>query len=141
MSSAWITCEPCTARSRARIFHSGFSNVEYLYCNSCCCTAILDFFSERSAILRDLATRGWWSWRASTTSCSQIEGTLDDCGCGGRFTFEAEPRCPVCQHVLDLASVKRQLDAESWWRSDAWRPREDGYFLVLEENSVTDPYR
>jgi hypothetical protein len=42
-------------------------------------------------------------------SCSEYraaaEATLDPCPCGGRFTYDAPPRCPDCRSTSELWDV------------------------------------
>ena len=94
-----LTCPHCTKEIRLRQkypYHAGFSNLGFLYCDSC--TAILKFGSYNRNYVRIVGDKH--PWMLSSGEKRQVEEHLKPCFCGGRFQFDAYPRCPQCGQEL-----------------------------------------
>jgi hypothetical protein len=119
------------------VLHNGFNDSEFLYCSSCHRVAILNIYSQRSKLLLELGKQGLWRWRESQPAKDKIEAALSSCPEGGRFTFEASPRCPLCSAVLSVEATVQELHAGEWWGTAGWRGI---YCLEIEGGGIVDLY-
>lgn len=131
-----ITCPTCKHSYYGRVLHAGFDDSEFLYCDRCFRIALLSIYSRSADILLRLAVPALWSWRESAASRIEIEASLRGCECGGRFTFDAVPKCFNCQSVLPLETILEAFGAHGWW-GVGWR---GFYCLIQEEHLVQNPY-
>ncbi|MEK7207844.1 MAG: hypothetical protein AAB134_08195 [Pseudomonadota bacterium] len=77
-------------------YHIGFSNLGVLYCDS---HSELLMFSTYNPIYREIIGAKH-PWTLSEKEKAKVEENLKPCSCGGRFRFDAPPRCPVCNASL-----------------------------------------
>lgn len=85
-------------------YHMGFSNVGVLYCESC--PNLLVFSSFDPTYISLIGNRHPWGLPGSDLQV--IENHLRSCPCGGRFRFDASPRCPLCNWRI------RQILRDKW---------------------------
>ena len=98
-----MQCPACHANLRDLVkgpYHSGFSNVAALYCDTCAKTLVIGSYDPKYQAL----TPGKQPWCLSEDEKLRVENHIKPCSCGGRFRFGAFPRCPVC-----LASISALL--------------------------------
>ena len=117
-SSTGHTCRRCGTHFAAR--HGGGFYFDLLHCDACGRTATLGhadlgdihlryvkglpspYAVTRSAMDRRIQAEypgeplGQDEYRAAA------EATLDPCACGGRFRYDAPPRCPTCRSTAEL---------------------------------------
>jgi hypothetical protein len=139
MNTKAVSCASCAKTFSVALLHNGFNNSEFLYCDTCHRVAILNFYSRRSNLLLQLADMSGgvlWSWRNSIEANRDIEMRLSPCQCGGHFSFQAAPHCPICRAALNLQDVLRQLNVRQGW-NNGWRGI---YCLVVEGGIVEDPF-
>ena len=94
-----ITCPNCLRKIellQKGFYHAGFSNLGFLYCNTC--TNILEFSSFNINYTRIVGNKHPWMLDESEKAI--IERHLAPCPCEGRFSFNAYPRCPFCKGSL-----------------------------------------
>jgi len=128
-------CPRCSTAFDYRLYHSGFSDAAYAYCDRCGMTALLD---------------GWNSDIPSNAGLQlherigpSVEPFLAPCSCGGRFLARAVPRCPTCSDALDPHAVRTFLEANAPGTAKGWRWQGswDGlYFIVVNDRLVRDPW-
>jgi hypothetical protein len=86
---AWTgVCEHCMEKFGIEIFHNGFGDSSYAYCDRCGKTAILSGWSKE------------WPKGVKCTQAEiapEMESHLKPCECGGTFTKGNYPRCPKCK--------------------------------------------
>src|SRR5580658_125970 len=79
-------CEHCTRAYRYSLWHSGFGDNSYAYCDTCGMLAVLNYSHPNYRKLPPL-TKKYQVMDAAW------EPFLRRCGCGGRFRVGASPRC------------------------------------------------
>ena len=82
-------CESCGRSFEYDLFHCGFGDMAYAYCDRCGQTALLS---------------GWYKHIPEGAHLQvhhaiepRIEPYLQSCACGGAFRADATPRCPHCK--------------------------------------------
>lgn len=122
-----LTCPHCGKKIRLRqqyLYHAGFSNQGFLYCDSC--PAILVFGSYNPNYVRIVGDKH--PWMLSQEEKKRVEAHLTHCHCQGRFRFEAYPRCPHCagdlhsllpdkMHFIAVGDVLDADQDETAWRA------------------------
>lgn len=73
-------------------YHAGFSNQGFLYCDSCPNLVVFSSYDQRYTKI--VGSRH--PWTLGDADLRSVEGQLKPCTCGGRFRFQAPPRCPLC---------------------------------------------
>src|SRR5689334_9618746 len=98
------TCEHCNKSFNCEIFHCGFAESSYAYCDRCGQTALLS---------------GWSKYWPSGVKCTQreiseeIEPFLSACDCGGNFKKGSSPRCPHCGETLSASDATEYIERQS----------------------------
>ena len=108
-----FTCPSCSKTYEIKTYNTGTNDVMELFCDYCGATLNLDLYDRRVLEL-DKKYREY-----SKEYFAEIESILNPCECGGRFRFDAPPRCKFCRAVVDLEEIKRQIN---WWGSKDGRP-------------------
>jgi hypothetical protein len=93
-------------------YHAGFSNVGFAYCDTCGRT--LKFGSYDDTFESIVGRKH--PWVLSPEELARVEERMRPCPCGGKFRFDAFPRCPICK-----ANIARLLP-------------DDTHFIVLPES-------
>jgi len=106
------TCDHCGENFEFEIFHNGFGDTSYAYCDTRSMTAILS---------------GWNKRWPSGVKCTQAEIApemqphLKPCECGGRFTKGNSPRCPHCKQPLAAEKATEHIERQSPGTQKGWR--------------------
>jgi hypothetical protein len=127
-------CEHCAASFAYELWHAGFSDMAYAYCEKCGRTATFD-------LLR--APPG------SKTGCHQAipeeaEAELEPCECGGYFRRNASPRCPQCHQPLDAEKAAKWIEANAPGTAGGWRWQRSWvglYVICIEQRLAKDVWR
>lgn len=120
-----LNCPHCKKNIHVKqeyFYHAGFSNQGFLYCNLC--PNLLEFDTYNSSYLLVLGEH-IHPWSLSSDEKKKVEDHLKPCPCGGRFLFDAFPRCPHCNknvqsllpdnmHFIEFGKV---IDAD---KEDVW---------------------
>lgn len=104
-------------------YHIGFSNRGVLYCNLC--PNLLKFDTYNPFFISVLDEQHIHPWALTSEEKRKVESHLKLCPCGGRFRFDAYPRCPHCNeniqsllpddiHFIEFGKV---IDAD---KEDVW---------------------
>ena len=109
---AWTgVCEHCAEHFDIEIFHNGFGDSSYAYCDRCGKTAILS---------------GWSKQWPNGVKCTQaeiapeMEGHLKPCGCGGIFT-------KVTPHVAqNVNRLSQRTGRQNIWSGKHQEPKRVG---------------
>lgn len=94
-----INCPTCLRTiklKQKRMYHAGFSNLGFLYCNTC--TSVLEFGVYNPHYTKIVGDKHPWSLNQKEKR--NVENHLRPCPCGGKFEFDLEPRCPFCNGSL-----------------------------------------
>lgn len=95
-----ITCASCKAVieiKQNQLYHAGFSNLGFLYCDTC--SNIFEFSAFNKHYVNIVGDKH--PWTLNLKEKRRIESNLRPCTCGGRFRFDLKPRCPYCRERLD----------------------------------------
>lgn len=128
------TCEHCGEVFGIDIFHCGFSDSSYAYCDTCGSTAVLDGWSKQ------------WPPGVKCTQAeipSGMEPHLTLCPCGGRFARGNSPRCPKCKRPLSAEKAADYLEAQAPGTKQGWRCQRnwtDTYCAVINGHRVIDNF-
>ena len=112
-------CEHCGRFYRYSLWHSGFGDNSYAYCDDCGMLSLLNYSNEVAAGLPEPAERFGeidQSW----------EPFLRSCPCGGSFRKGASPRCPSCHEKLSPNHAAEHIEAQAmgargWSWQNNWR--------------------
>jgi uncharacterized C2H2 Zn-finger protein len=91
------TCENVIRLKQKQIYHAGFSNLGFLYCDTC--TNILEFSTYNKHYVAIVGEKH--PWTLSQKDKRKVETHLKQCSCGGRFRFDLQPKCPYCGGSLE----------------------------------------
>jgi hypothetical protein len=135
-------CEHCHRNYNYELWHAGFGDFTYAYCDTCGLVATLD---EKSGLVAQLPK--------VPLQCQEMDAKwepyLRPCACGGRFRRGASPRCPYCRQPLSAnyagTHIRQNLPVvpKGWEWQGNWS---DVYCLAIEDpkqpgvlRSVSDP--
>jgi hypothetical protein len=122
-------CEHCGRVYRYSLWHCGFGDTSYAYCDDCGMLATINYSSEGVADFPDPSAR-------YQEIDIQWEPLLRHCECGGRFRKGAAPRCPHCNEPLSATHAaahmeKQAVGAPKGW---CWQGNWNGvYCLAIED--------
>ena len=105
-------CETCGVHFAYNLFHSGFDDLAYAYCDCCGRTAVLGDWSK---IARRMPALIQGALQAT------IAPLLKACPCGGRFSNSASPRCPSCNHELSAEMATEYIERNTPTTARGWR--------------------
>jgi len=123
-------CEHCRRFYRYSLWHSGFGDNSYAYCDQCGMLATFDSSDPEVAELPKTSLQYGeieQSW----------EPFLRPCTCGGRFRKGASPRCPDCNQELSPthAATHVEQQAVGTFRGWKWQNTWSGVYSM----AVDDP--
>ena len=124
-------CEHCGMFYRYSLWHSGFGDNSYAYCDQCGVLATISYTSPEFAALPPISNQ----YGEIETSW---EPHLRPCPCGGSFRKGASPRCPYCHEQLSPthAAVHIEEQARGAPRGWQWQNNWNGVYCI----SIEDPY-
>lgn len=134
LASMTGTCEHCGGTFAIEIFHNGFGDSSYTYCERCGETAILSGWSRQ------------WPKDVKCTQAeiaAEMERHLQKCECGGKFTKGNSPRCPLCKEPLSAEKATEYIEAQAPGTKGGWRWQRNWhglYCAVIENRRVTDNF-
>jgi len=125
-------CEHCAKQFHYYLFHNGFGDSAYAYCDRCSYTVILSAWSPIPNAV-NIKFQGPIS--------KEVEPFLKACPCGGAFRSPGSPRCPHCLKELSAVRATTYIEANAAGTAKGWRwdQRWDGiYGIVIENQSLND---
>jgi hypothetical protein len=84
-------CPHCSKPVNCPQYHTGFSNVGVMYCDIDGHLLLWSTYSPTYTAIVDKHP-----WMLNTEEKQRVEAALKDCPLGGRFSFDAVPRCFHC---------------------------------------------
>jgi len=96
MTQETTVCSNCAKTFTFEIFHAGFGDQGYLYCNLDETIVTWDSFSSGYVALVGEVH----PWMLDQNQRQSVEAAIIDCPYGGRFAYSALPRCPHCETEL-----------------------------------------
>ena len=127
-------CEHCCETFEIELFHNGFGDTSYAYCDTCGMTTILS---------------AWHKQWPSGVKCTQaeiapeMEPHLGTCGCGGKFAKGNSPRCPRCKQTLSAEKATDYIESQAPGTKKGWRWQRNWheiYCAVINHRRVTDNF-
>lgn|GEM_PF-1560471 len=106
-------CEHCGRFYRYSLWHSGFGDNSYAYCDQCGMLATINYDNPLVMGFPPLATQYAEieeSW----------ESLLQPCACSGRFRKGASPRCPSCNEALSPTHAASHIEAQAQGAGKSW---------------------
>lgn len=110
-------CEHCGRFYRYSLWHSGFGDNSYAYCDSCGMLALFNHSNHYVSALPEPEDK-----------FGEIESSwepfLQPCMCGGSFRNGASPRCPSCKEPLSAKHAAGHIESQAvgargWkWQND-----------------------
>src|SRR5271156_4465348 len=125
-------CENCQESFEYNIYHSGFGDCSYAYCDTCGMTSILSMWDKRWPKLPP----GYLHHREI---CPDFEPFIRPCTCGGSFKKGASPRCPHCRRVLSAEAATSFIEKNAKGTKKGWRWQRnwtDTYCIVIDDKLV-----
>ena len=106
-------CEHCGRFYRYSLWHSGFGDNSYAYCDECGVLALVNYANPHVA-----------GFPPQSTQFAEIDESwepfLKPCACGGRFRKGQSPRCPFCSEKLSPAHAAEHIEAQARGAGKAW---------------------
>jgi hypothetical protein len=122
-------CEHCGRFYRYSLWHSGFGDNSYAYCDECGMLALLSYSNEDVAALPPIAEQ-------FGEIDSSWESYLQPCACGGSFRKGASPRCPFCNGELSPTHAADHIEAQAMGaRGWNWQNNWSGLYCIAMDNS------
>jgi hypothetical protein len=124
-------CEHCGRFYRYSLWHSGFGDNSYAYCDQCGMLAIVSYSDPQVARLPPLSSQ----YLEIDESWEQY---LLPCTCGGRFRKGASPRCPFCREALSPTHAAEHIQAQALGATRGWQWQNNwnGVYCI----AIDDPY-
>ena len=123
-------CEHCERNYRYSLWHSGFGDNSYAYCDQCGMLAILNYSNPQLAGLPPF-----------TTQYAEIDDSwepyLSACPCGGQFRKGQSPRCPFCSEKLSPTHAAEHIEAQAQGAGKGWRWQGDWHGVYCM--AIDDP--
>jgi hypothetical protein len=134
---SFAECNNCQAKYRYDLFHSGFGDMSYAYCDSCGRAALLSYWDKQ---FPKISLAG----RAHQVITQELEEYLAPCECGGAFKANATPRCPSCMQPLSAQAVTEVIESNAPGTKQGWRWQQNWtglYVFVVEDKKELHPWR
>ena len=122
-------CEHCGRTYRYSLWHSGFGNTSYAYCDECGMLALLNYSNQLVAALP-----------AAPDQFGEIDRSwepfLRPCPCGGHFRKGASPCCPYCNQKLSATHAAEHIEAQALGAGRNWHWQNDwkGIYCIAIDN-------
>ncbi len=124
-------CEHCSRNYRYSLWHSGFGESAYAYCDTCGMLATCSY------------RRFFPATMPPSSSNYQVideawEPLLASCPCGGSFRANASPRCPHCNQPLSAEHATAHIEKNSRVIGKGWRWQRNwtGIYCMAVEDPV-----
>lgn len=129
-------CEHCGRIFPYELYHSGFGDRAYAYCNTCGMTALFDGWNNRIPQNSGFKVHG--------PIAASVEPHVAPCSCGGSFVHNGAPRCPCCTSPLSAKIATKYIEANAPGTKKGWRWQGDWsgvYCINISDRLVKDPWK
>jgi hypothetical protein len=128
-------CEHCGRLYRYSLWHSGFGDNSYAYCDDCGMLALLNYSNPYVAGFPSLSIQ-------FAEIDASWESFLQPCECSGRFRKNAAPRCPHCNEKLSPTHAAAHIEAQATGAGRDWRWQRNwsGVYCMAMDNAETPGY-
>lgn len=121
-----ISCYHCNELLEFEYHHSGFGDETFFYCEKCGMVATIDLygkemnegrFYERFNLIKKYNVQNKKKLLAFENNFRkmrvEISQHLQNCLCGGGFSVDAIPRCPICNKEFEWDKTIDEIDISS----------------------------
>jgi hypothetical protein len=129
-------CEHCGTGFVYELWHAGFSDIAYAYCDTCGRTAT--FHAWGGGVPPETLIR------FHQPISRDAESEVERCECGGRFRGDASPRCPKCGQPLSPHKATAWIEANAPGTAKGWRWQHSWtglYAICVAGRSARDPWK
>ena len=133
------TCDKCSKKFSYTLFHSGFGESSYAYCNKCGKVALLDTYLVPPKIKYIFL-----NYARHHIISKELEKFIDPCECGGKFTHNASPRCPHCKQKLSAIEANKYIESDNPNKKEAWLWQNNWtglYAMIIDDNKINDNWK
>jgi hypothetical protein len=130
-------CEHCAKTFSYQLYHCGFGDCSYAYCDTCGMTSVLSLWSTKMPKTAS-------DCPSQQEICAELEQYLEPCACGGLFRKGSSPRCPNCRNALSAEVASAYLEKNAPGTKKGWRWQRNWhqtYCIVVEGRQVNDNFR
>jgi hypothetical protein len=122
-------CEHCEKFYRYSLWHSGFGDNSYAYCDDCGMLATINYKNPAVVGFLPLSTH-------NAEIDESWESLLRPCACGGKFRKGASPRCPSCNEPLSATHAVGHIEAQAQGAGKGWRWQQNwsGVYCMVIDN-------
>jgi len=130
-------CEHCNKTFSYQLYHCGFGDCSYAYCDKCGMTAVLSSWSKHKLKIPS-------DGPPQQEIFVELEQYLEPCACGGVFRKGASPRCPNCKKPLSAMVATRYIETNAAGSKKGWRWQgnwHQTHCIVIEKREVHDNFK
>jgi hypothetical protein len=130
-------CEHCTKSFGYELYHCGFGDCSYAYCDKCGMTAVLSYWNKQMPKMPSGCPR-------QQEICAELEQHLEPCFCGGVFRKGSSPRCPHCKMLLSAEVASHYIESNAPGTKKGWQWQRNWhatYCIVIEKREVRDNFK
>jgi hypothetical protein len=130
-------CEHCSEAFAYQLYHSGFGDFSYAYCDRCGMTAILSYWSKPMPKMAP----GCLPYQGI---CAELEEYLEPCPCGGAFKKGSHPRCPSGNRPLSAQVATSYIEKNAPGTKKGWRWQgnwRETYCMVVGDKEIQANFR
>jgi hypothetical protein len=127
-------CDKCSRSFSYVLIHNGFNDSSYVYCDSCCYVALLNYWKTPQDVPK--LDYGIIS--------PDVERHLLPCPTRGHFRASAQPLCPHCNQPLDPVRAADYIEANAPGTAKGWRWQRSWngiYCIIIEERITNDQWK
>lgn len=106
-------CEHCGRFYRYSLWHSGFGDNSYAYCDQCGMLATINYENPLVVGFPPLSIQ-------YAEIDESWESLLRPCACGGQFRKGASPRCPFCSQALSATHAAGHIETQAQCAGKGW---------------------
>lgn len=124
-------CEHCERTYRYSLWHCGFGDNSYAYCDACGMLGLLNYSTPQVADLPRLKNE-------YAEIDESWEPYLRHCECGGNFRKGQSPRCPFCKEKLSPTHAAEHIETQAMVGNRGWHWQNDWsgvYCMAIDDPS------
>ena len=159
MTKQKIQCYRCNSSFTFEYAHAGFGDEIFFYCNECGMVATVDLYGEeitkgefykKHNLLKPIHPHNEKELMLFEDNFKkmkiEISKNLNSCSCGGKFTIDAIPRCPICNKELEWDKIVDEIDknsgrvTEPCFRKCLKKGWHDIYYFIFSNRMVKDSW-
>jgi hypothetical protein len=158
MTNKILHCYHCNSTFSYIYAHAGFGDEVFFYCDKCGMVATIDMYCKeyRPFYEKHIAVRTYDAQNKKDLEIFEenfskmkqgILKNLKPCSCGGTFTIDAIPRCPVCSKELEWNQMVDEIDKTSgstiphYFKNFVKKGWKDIYYFVFNNRQIRNNWK